>query len=186
MITDKRLKYLRRLISRILLSIILFLVIGILIKINTNNKSIINKHLFKNSISFTKINNWYQNNFGKIIPDMIDKTNLVFNETYNIEYTQYKDGIKINYPKNNPIKALNGGIVIFKGDDEVYGKTIIIQGNDGIDYWYSNIDNTNYNLYDYIETNSIIGESISDYIYLVLQKDGNYLKYDEYIKENKD
>ena len=40
--------------------------IGILIKLDTNNISLINKFFFTNNIKFTKINNWYQSNLSSL------------------------------------------------------------------------------------------------------------------------
>lgn len=173
--------YFKFLITRILISIILVLSMGILIKIDENNVFLIEEYIFNDSIKFTKINNWYQENIGKIIPSVEDNSNLVFSgsDFKNNPYEKYLDGVKINLDKNSLITALNGGIVVFIGEKENYGYTLILQGNDGIDYWYGNIGNVSVNLYDYIEKDSLIGDSINDYIYLVLQKDGNYLNYED-------
>lgn len=179
-----KIKYLKNLISRILISIILVISICIFIKIDNNNTILVNKYLFEESIKFTKINNWYQNKIGKIIPNIKDNSTMVFSSkdlTKN-SYEKYLDGVKINIDKGNPVSLLNGGIVIFIGEKDNYNNTIIIQGNDGIDYWYGNITNISVNLYDYLEKDTLIGESIDNYIYLVLQKDGNYINYEEILK----
>ena len=181
---DNQLKYLKNLITRILLSIILIIGIGILIKLDTNNISLINKFFFTNNIKFTKINNWYQSNIGKVIPEMKNSNNLVFNssELKNREYESFYNGIKLSISKGSPISLINGGIVVFIGEKDDYGNTLILQGNDGIDYWYGNITNVNVNLYDYLEKDTLIGEAKDDFLYLVLEKDGKFLSYDEYIK----
>lgn len=182
---DNKINYLKCLVTRILLSIILVISISISIKLDDNNTKIINKYLFENSLKFTKINNWYQERVGKLIPDVKTEDTLVFNSN-DIKlhsYTKHHDGVKIMLSKNSPISSLNGGIVIFIGNKDNYGNTIIIQGNDGIDYWYGSITNSNINLYDYIEKNTLIGETNEDYLYLILQKDGKYLNYEEYISK---
>lgn len=71
-------------------------------------------------------------------------------------------------------------MVVFIGDKEYYGNTIIIESLDGIYYWYGNISNTSVKLYDYIEKGSFIGEASND-LYLVFSKDNKYLNYEEYI-----
>lgn len=182
---DNKINYLKCLVTRILLSIILVISISISIKLDDNNTKIINKYLFEDSLKFTKINNWYQERVGKLIPDVKTEDTLVFNsdDIKLHSYTKYHDGVKITLSKNSPISSLNGGIVIFMGNKDSYGNTIIIQGNDGIDYWYGSITNSNINLYDYIEKNTLIGETNEDYLYLILQKDGKYLNYEEYISK---
>ncbi len=183
-LSDKKIKYLKNLITRSLLSIILIISICILIKVNDNNKVLVNKYLYEDSLKFTKINNWYQDKFGKLLPKVDNSEELVLNsdDFKSYKYTAYKDGVKIDISKGSPISLLNGGIVVFMGEKEDYGNTLILQGNDGIDYWYGNITNTNATLYDYLEKDTLIGESKDNYLYLVLQKDGQYLSYEEYLK----
>ncbi len=181
---DKKIKYLKNLITRLLLSVILVISICIFIKLDSNNKALIDEYIFKDSLEFTKINNWYQDNVGKIVPELNENTALVFSsdDLKKNAYTLYKNGVKIEVDKSSPVSLINGGIVVFIGDKEGYGNTLILQGNDGIDYWYGGITNVNVNLYDYLEKDTLIGEVQNNYIYLVMQKDGKYLSYEEYIK----
>ncbi len=177
-------KYLKNLVTRTLLSIILVISVSIITKINSDNAIIINDYLFQDSLQFTKINKWYQDKFGTLIPSTNENSDLVFSSsdlTTN-PYENYLDGVKIKVAKGSPISLLNGGIIVFIGDKEEYGKTVIIQGNDGIDYWYGGLTNISINLYDYIEKDTLIGESLEDYIYLVLEKDSSYVNYEEYLK----
>ena len=46
--------------------------------------------------------------------------------------------------------------------------------------WYGNLDNISVNLYDYLNKNTLIGSS-KDSLYLVFQKNGEYLNYKDYI-----
>ena len=78
------------------------------------------------------------------------------------------------------VPALDSGIVIFLGDKEGYGKTVIIQQENGIDVWYSNLKEINLQLYDYIKDGSLIG-SVDEKLYLVFIKDGEILDYQKYI-----
>jgi len=181
---DSKIKYFRNLITRVLISIILIICACILIKVDDNNLLLVKEYVYEDSIKFTKINKWYQDNIGKIIPDVkTTDSNMVFSsdDLKKNKYEKHLDGIKIELNKNEPISILYGGIVVFIGEKDEYGNTLIIQGNDGIDYWYGNITNINVNLYDYLEKDTLVGEANDNYIYLVLEKDGKYLDYDEYI-----
>ncbi len=182
---DKMIKYLRGLITRVLLSIIFVISTSIFIKLNASNKLYVEDYIFQDSLKFTQINKWYQNTFGKIIPDSNSSSELVMenNDLKSLEYEKYLDGVKFTITKGSPISLINGGIVVYIGDKEGYGNTVIIQGNDGIDYWYGGITNANINLYDYLEKDALIGEAQNDYLYLVLEKDKNYLSYEEYLKQ---
>ena len=50
--------------------------------------------------------------------------------------------------------------------------------------WYGNLQNINVELYDYVEKGKLLGEAKGTNLYLVYQKDGEYVDYKEYIKEN--
>ena len=111
-----------------------------------------------------------------------DNSKPVFN---NISYTNienYKNGVKLNVNPNETISVITSGIVVYIGEKEELGNTIIIQGNDGVDIWYSNLTDTNIKVYDYIESGTILGTSNSNEVYLTLLKDGKYMNYEEYIK----
>ncbi len=180
----KNIKYLKGLISRILITIIFVLGSIIYTNINSDNKKLYKKYVLENSLSFTKINNLYNDLFGEIdfIKKNKDNSKPVFN---NISYTNienYKNGVKLNVSPNETISVITSGIVVYIGEKEGLGNTIIIQGNDGVDIWYSNLTDTNIKVYDYIESGTILGTSNSNEVYLTLLKDGKYMNYEEYIK----
>jgi len=78
------------------------------------------------------------------------------------------------------IPALDDGIVIFVGEKEGYGKTVIVQQESGIDVWYSNIKEINVKVYDYIKKGELIG-SVDNNLYLVFIKNGEVIDYKKYI-----
>ena len=180
---NKKIKYLKGLITRVLLSIILVISISIFLKLDSQNEVYINKYLFEDNLKFTQINKWYQDMFGSLIPKASDTSLMVSGESLkNNPYEKIDNGVKIKVTQGSPISLINGGIVVFIGDKDE-GHTIIIQGNDGIDYSYSGIQNENITLYDYLEKDSLIGEAEEDFIILTLKKDSVYLDYEEYLKE---
>lgn len=180
----KNIKYLKGLISRTLITIIFVLGSIIYTNINSDNKKLYKKYVLENSLSFTKINNLYNDLFGEI--DFLKKTNdnstPVFNNISYSSIENYKNGVKLNVGTNETINVITSGIVVYIGEKDDLGNTIIIQGNDGIDIWYSNITDTDIKVYDYIEKGSILGTSNSNEVYLTIMKDGKYQDYNEYIK----
>ena len=177
-----KINYLKGLISRILLSAIF--VLGSIIYTNTseNNKKLYQKYVLEDSLSFTKISNLYENLFGKVDITKKEEATSVFLNTINYSNIEnYKNGVKLTVNPKETINVITSGIIVYAGDKDDLGNTIIIQGNDGVDIWYSNITDTNINIYDYIESGSILGTSSSDYIYLTINKDGKYLDYEEYL-----
>ena len=134
--------------------------------------------LHDKSFNFSKITNIYNKYFGKVLPADEKIINASHNTNYS-NYNTYKDGAVIN--DITTVYPFKSGIVVFIGDKEEYGQTIIIQGMDGIDYWYSNVENINVKLYDYIQSDNIIATAKDNKLYVVFMKDGKFLNYEEYI-----
>lgn len=178
-------KYLKNLAYRILITVIFCLICSILIKSDIKYKEYIYKNIYNDNVSFTRIKKFYDKYFGGVLPinTSLDNTKLVFNENlkYN-ETSKYFDGVKLSVDNNYLVPILESGIVVFIGEKEEYGKTIIIQGMDGIDIWYSNIENESVKLYDYVEEHTLLGNAKGDYFYLTYSQNGVFLNYEEYLK----
>ena len=176
-------KYLISLFSRSLIVIIILFSLAIIYKSNNSLKDTISNYFFEDNISFTKIKKTYDKYLGGLLPIKKEenRTIEVFNEKLNYSTTSvYYDGIKLSVAENYLVPSLEEGMVVFIGNKENYGKTIIIEDLDGVDYWYGNISSTSLKLYDYVEKGNPVGEVKKD-LYLVFSKDGKYLNYEEYI-----
>lgn len=171
-------------IYKFLILIVLTLFVMIMIKSNDKFKKKFYEYVYEKNFSFAKLNSLYQEKFGSQIPFLdIAKNNnkQVFNES--LEYrdkSDYKDGVKLVVSSNYMVPILESGLVVFIGEKEGYGNTVIIQQIDGIDVWYGNISNTSIKLYDYVEKGNLLGEC-SNELYLVFKKDGNRLDYENRI-----
>ena len=168
---------------KLLISIVITLVILILIKSSSNFKNSFYKKVYNNNISFTQLKQVYNKYIGNLdIFDNVVKTEMVFNENLNYKSKEkYLDGVKLNVDTNYLVPINESGIVVFIGEKEGYGNTVIIQRIDGIDEWYGNIENVNIKLYDYVSKGDLLGE-VNNNLYLVYKKDGNVLNYEEYLK----
>lgn len=181
----KNLRYIKCLISRILVAIIFVLGSIIFTNISDSNKQLYQKYVLENSLEFTKINELYSNIFGKV--DITSKNNnndnsseVVFGSITYTNVEPFKNGVKLTVGMNEVVNVITSGIAVFIGEKDDLGNTIIIQGNDGVDIWYSNITDTDIKVYDYVEAGSILGTSNSDDIYLTISKDGEFISYEEY------
>ncbi len=168
---------------KLLISIVITLIILILIKSSSNFKNEFYKQVFSNNISFTKLKNVYNKYLGSFdILDGVIKEEAVFNEKLSYESSEkYLDGVKLSVGVNYLVPISESGIVVFIGEKENYGNTVIIQRIDGVDEWYGNIENINVKLYDYVSKGELLGEANNN-LYLVYKKDGNILNYEEYLK----
>ena len=185
LLNDKRenKKNINLFITKVLLSIIF--VLTILIASNYNNKFLL---LMKNRVinsnwKFSYFNNEVSKLFGKSVLTAPQKTQTVFyEEERKPTIESINDKTKIIYDSNTSINAIQSGIVVFAGEKDDLGYTVIIQGIDECDIWYSNLTNNNINLYDYVEKGQIIGE-VNDYLIIDIIKNKKHLIYEEYIKQ---
>lgn len=174
----------KRFFNKILLTILIFLVGMILVKQNSNYKNLIIENVYEKNFKFTKIKSIYKKYFGNLlsIDDLVKEEEAVFSEK--LSYTKdsvYKDGVKLSVSDHYMVPVLEDGIVIFMGEKEGYGNTVIVEQIDGIDVYYSNIDASNIKLYDYVEKGKVLGEVKDNKLYLVFQKDGKFLDYKDYL-----
>lgn len=171
-------------IIKFFIIIITFCVLTISIKKDINLKNNIYNNIYNSNFSFAYLKNIYNKYIGNILPfQNIFQEKKVFNEK--LEYkskSRYNKGVKLTLRDNYPIPIIKDGIVIFVGNKEKLGKTVIIQGSDGIDIWYSNLSNTNIKLYDYVEKNTIVGEAKNNELYMKFQKNGVEIDYKEILK----
>ena len=177
-----KLKYAKNLISRVLITVIFVLGSIIFTNVSDDNKALYQKYVLEDSLEFTKINELYQRIFGDV--DITKKDNpdseVVFGDVTYTNIEPFKNGVKLTVDINEAISVITSGIVVFIGEKEDLGNTIIIQGNDGVDIWYSNITENDIKVYDYVEAGNILGSSNSENIYITINKDGEFIDYEEY------
>ena len=145
-------KYIKGFITRCLVCIILFLLISIVCNFSDKNLLWFKNNIYDNNINFTFFNNLYNKYISKYLPFDVYEEKIVMSEglIYNSK-EKYLNGVSLNVGKSYNMHSLCGGIVVYIGEKDDLGETVIIQGTDGVDYWYSNLDNLSVNLYDYIE-----------------------------------
>lgn len=177
----KKSKLLSFLIRIFILSII-FLIVIILLKTNVTFKNWFNSNVLEKNISFSSIKSVYSKYFGSILPfDDIVKTETVFNEKLN--YSQlniYEDGIVLTVDNNYLIPIQYSGVVVFVGEKEKYGNTVIVESED-VTIWYGNVNINNIKLYDNLEKGKYLGETLDNKLYMVFKKEGKIVDYKNYI-----
>ena len=180
----KKVSKFSKLCSKFLVLTIFTLVCMILLKSNAGLREKVYKKVFQNNLNLAKINEIYSKYFGSSVPlsKNQNKTSLVSNTKLDYSHAEkYKDGVKLTVKENYLISSLDSGLVIYVGDKEGYGNTIIVQRSDNIEVWYSNIKNINVSLYDYIKKGDNLGEANGNSIYLVFTKEGKTEDYQKYL-----
>ena len=173
-------KNINKLITKFMIAIIFFLISIIFTNYSDKNLLLYKEYVFTESLPFTKLKGWYEDLFGEVLPTQ-DNTQTVFNgKLVYKEISDYYDGEKLVVSKNTLVNNITSGVVVFSGEKDNYGNTVIIQGIDGVDIWYGNLENVSVSLYDYIEAGNVIGQTKDEYLYLVIKKDNEYIKYENY------
>ena len=171
--------------TKFLCMIILTLLCLIGLKKNETFKNLFYENVYEKNFSFAYIKDVYQKYFGSTLPIdklFFKKTEPVFSEKFVYkEKETYLEGTKFTVDNQYLIPTIESGLVVYIGQKDGYGDTIIIQQVDGVDIWYSNVT-SNVKLYDYIEKGDVLGETNGDYIYMVIKKDGKAISYEEYTK----
>nr|MBP3258912.1 M23 family metallopeptidase [Bacilli bacterium] len=169
-------------ISKVLITLIIVLVVLIGSRKSTSFKMNIYKNVYDDTISFAYLNTLYNKYFGNILPFKLDLgVTPVFNETLKYKNKEpYLDGVKLEVDTNYLVPSINSGLVIFVGEKEDLGNTVIILGDTGVEVWYSNISNS-IKLYDYVTSGTYIGDTIDNNLYLTFKQNGDILNYEEYI-----
>lgn len=172
-----------KLLSRFLVFVIIVLCGLIFLKKSPNLRNVVFKNVFQNNLKFAKINDLYEKYFGSALPlTGSDSLSLVSSEKLSFEKEEgYKDGVKLTVSNNYAVPLLDSGIVVFTGEKEGYGNTVIVQGANDVEVWYSNLKEVKVSMYDYLKKGSIVGETMDNNLVLVFTKDGKNLDYKKYI-----
>lgn len=167
-----------------LLVVIVFLGCLIFIKQNDKNKNLIEKTVYKSSLSFAKIYSVYEKYLGDVIPfqntkeesvKMVSDGKLAYSKV-----VKEDNGYNFTVSKDYALSALKSGIVISMKKTSKYGKMIIIQDKNGLNITYGNLSNVKVKLYSYVKKGELIGTSDKT-LYLFFEKNGKYLSYEKYI-----
>ena len=139
-------KNISKFFTKILCCLIFLFASLIFTSYSEENLALYHKWVFEENFNFMAFKNFYQN-IASSNPKK-DEDKMVFGQT--LEYTNitpYQNGQSLEIGVDVPINSLGGGIVVFVGEKEGFNKTIIIQGSDGYDIWYGNLENIDINIY---------------------------------------
>ncbi len=177
-------KFLFTIFIKSLIVIVLFLAALIYIRQNDNNKEKFKNAVYNNSLSFAKIYNVYNKYLGDALPFkniFKDNTKVVSNDK--LSYSEIKkenDGYMLTVSSDYMVTAIKSGIVIEQKKNETYGNIIKIQDKNGLNITYGCLEEVSVKLYDYVEKGELLGKT-NQKLYLIFEKDGKYLSYEEYL-----
>ena len=172
-----------RFLNRFLITGLITVICLIMFKKSSSFKSMFYERVLSDNFNFAYVNNLYSKYFGGVLPfsKIISDVEPVFNEKLFYDgYDDYLDGVSLDVSSDYMVPSITDGLVVFIGYKEGYGNTLIVEDSNGVDIWYSNMNDISVKMYQYITRGSFIGDC-SDKLYLVFKKDGNVLDYKKYI-----
>lgn len=176
-------KSVKKLLNQFLLTVLLFLIGMIFIKQNPDNKALLKEKIYEESFPFTQLKSTYQKYFGNILSfrkkKEVKPVSSEFVSFHKIE--SYENGIQVEVSEEEGIPILESGVVVYIGEKEHLGLTIIVEQMDGTKTFYGNIKSHSIKLYDYVEKGDILGKAKDNMLYLAFQKDGKYINYEKYL-----
>ena len=178
--------FFKKIILRILVTTIIALILLISFKMNSSFKKAFYHYVYEENFPFSVVKNFLQDKFGTSLTfDKLVTEEEVFNEKLSYkDKSLYHDGVKLTVSSEYMIPSFESGIVVYIGQKENYKQVVIVQQMNGVDVWYGNIKQANVKLYDYVEKGSLIGQADNKTLYLVFQKEGKFIDYQNYLAKS--
>ena len=168
--------------NKLLTAVLICVICLIIMEYSPSFKVFMNDKVLGENISFGYLGKLYNKYFGDVLPVDKDSTVSVFKEKINYKNIEkYHDGFKLEVSTNYLVPVIEEGVVVYIGEKDEYGKVIVVEQTDGVNIIYGNINTDNVKLYDYLEKGSFLGEVLDEVLYLVLEKDGEYLDLETYL-----
>lgn len=165
----------KKILSKLFTIVIFTMIVITLSNTSPKFKSFIVDKVLNSTIDFSFVNK-LSNKVTNVFKTSNNTLPVVKEENNRKE--RYKDGIKYIVNKGASVNIKDSGIVTYIGNKDGYNNTVIIQQSNGYYAWYGNIKEE-VKLYDYIESGSKIGSSLTSEYYYVLLKDNKPVNLDE-------
>jgi len=141
---------------------------------------------------FASVNKWYQDNFGEplaFLPQVPSSNDvqpvsaqhaLPVNGTIRESFQKNGQGVVIETPQQQEVKASNGGMVIKALNKSDTGKTVVIQHADGSKTYYGFLDEINVNAYEHVNNGATVGTTTptsngEQRFYFAIQKGDDFI-----------
>ncbi|MFE8703456.1 peptidoglycan DD-metalloendopeptidase family protein [Cytobacillus sp. FJAT-54145] len=163
---------------KVLASACLFLIVAIMFRNETASFDSVRNFVqssMERDFQFAAVSDWYEDQFGKplaILPFTDKKEDEVEESTNEQQYALPASArlveefrvngqrITIETEKGSFVEAMNEGIVLFAGEKDGYGKTVVVQHGDKSETWYGNLDAIEVTLYQYINKGTKVGTAM--------------------------
>lgn len=176
---------------RLLSAILLVSCIAIIFQLQQNPFVTIQQKIstvMEKEFQFAVVSNWYESKFGKpltfLVPNesKVDEVEVIQTAGRVLEPFQTNgQGVLIETTSQTEVESFEEGLVIFAGNKEELGNTVIVQNIDGSETWYGKLDTISVHVYDDVKKGdtlaSVITEEDGDVgtYYLAIKKDNEFI-----------
>lgn len=178
-------------LGRLLISILLVSVIAIIFQLNQKPFTIVQDkigNVMEQEFKFATVSNWYETTFGEPLTFFTNKNNELVDNT---EVIQTTGKVLENFETNGQgiliendttkVVSLEEGLVIYTGEKDGIGKTVIVQNIDGTETWYGKLDTISVSVYDEVKKGDVLAQSIPENngdvgtYYLAMKKENEFI-----------
>lgn len=188
---------------KILISACLFLIVGIIFQ-QTSIKEldpvrVVIKDVMESEFQFASVSKWYEDTFGKplvFLPNQ-NKDNeedkqggyaLPANAVIVEEFDNDNQGVTIQTSMNEPVRAIDEGLVTFSGNLDGYGNLVRVQLPDKSEIWYGQLSEIKVHVYQSVKAGDVIGivsnneGGTTGEFYIAIKKDEKFIDPIQVIK----
>ncbi|MGM9934099.1 MAG: peptidoglycan DD-metalloendopeptidase family protein [Clostridium sp.] len=123
----------------------------------------------KQEFQFASVSTWYEKAFGKpiaFLPSKSETETADADDGYAMpasgkitqSFEKNGEGIILETSLGSKVEAINEGVVIFAGEKEDIGKTVVIQHANKSESWYGNLEKIDVHLYDMVKKGNEVGQ----------------------------
>ncbi|WP_100402217.1 M23 family metallopeptidase [Bacillus sp. FJAT-42315] len=182
-----------RFLFKALASLILVLAVAIMFK-QSSSPSLEGqawmKEVMEKEFQFSKAAEWYEKTLGEPLPFTVDgwtEKEKVVNEQaeYAVpvsgkvieDFQTNGRGLMVEAGLNEGVKAIKDGTVLFVGQKEEFGQTVIVQHADNSESWYGHVANPSVQPYEKVAAGSVLAQLAPNEqtFYLAIKKDGIFV-----------
>lgn len=188
---------------RILASVCLVLCMAIIYRTSapwTEKARTTLENVYQQEFQFATVSNWFEDTIGKPFAFLPEDSHKGANNeatddhfaapaTGTIMQSFVKDGqgVLIKTSNSTSVDTIKEGVVIYAGEKETHGKTVIVQHPDKSESWYARLQEINVSLYEEIKKGTKVGrvspsaEPDKGEFYFALKANGKFIDPNEVI-----
>ncbi|WP_338750419.1 M23 family metallopeptidase [Bacillus sp. FJAT-52991] len=148
------------------------------------------KEVMEKEFQFSKAAEWYEKTLGEPLPFTVDgwtqKEKVVKEQTeYAVpvsgkvieDFQTNGKGLMVEARPNEGVKAIKDGTVLFVGQKDEFGQTVIVQHADNSESWYGHVANPSVQPYEKVKAGSVLAQLSPNEqtFYLAIRKDGMFV-----------